>query len=311
MRVIEGIENIIEKFSYPVLTIGNFDGVHLGHQAIFQMIVRKAKEKRGTSIVFTFDPHPMRVIAPQRAPKLITLLKDRIKLIGDCGIDVLICAKFTKELANMSAEDFVRDILLNTIGMKEIFVGSNYLFGKERKGSPELLKKMGGELGFVVTIVSEIKLNDTTVSSSKIRSLVVKGKVEDVSILLGRQYSVEGIVVKGTHRGRRLFNIPTANILPSNELIPKDGVYAVTVNIEGGTYKGAANIGYNPTFGGKELRCEVHIFEFDRNIMGETLRINFVKKIRDEIKFHRIEDLAEQMRRDIEDIKQILNKNKI
>lgn len=183
MKVIEGIENLVEKFPYPILTIGNFDGVHLGHQTIFQMIVRKAKEKKGTSVVFTFDPHPMKVIAHEKAPKLITLLKDRIKLIGDCGIDVLICAKFTKELANMPAEDFVRDILLNTIGVKEIFVGSNYLFGKERKGSPELLKKMGEELGFRVTIVSEIKLNDTTVSSSKIRSLVVKGKVDRKSVV--------------------------------------------------------------------------------------------------------------------------------
>jgi len=307
MKLIDGIENLTEKFPYPVLTIGNFDGVHLGHQAIFRMLVDRAKKKNGTSIVFTFEPHPLRVIAPERAPKLLTTFKDKVDLLKSFGIDVIICANFTSEFAHIKAEDFVRDILSKTIGVKEIFIGSNYQFGKGRKGSPELLKKLGRECGFEVTIIQEMKLNDVTLSSSKIRTLVAKGRVEEASIFLGRHYAVEGVVIEGAKRGKSLFNIPTANISTTNELLPRDGVYAVTVNVEGKTYGGAANIGCNPTFKDKKFSFEVHIFDFDRDILGKTLRVNFIDRIRDEMKFSKIEDLAAQMRKDIENIRKILS----
>jgi len=307
MKLIDGIENLTEKYPYPVLTIGNFDGVHLGHQAIFQMLVERARRKNGTSIVLTFEPHPLKVIAPERAPKLLTTFKDRVNLIKASGIDVIICVNFTSEFAHLQAEDFVKKILSETIGIKEIFVGSDYQFGRGRKGTPELLKALGRKYGFEVTIIQEINLNNVTISSSKIRTLIAKGRVEEASVFLGRHYSVEGVVIEGAKRGKKLLNIPTANIAPFNELLPKDGVYAVTVALNGKIYGGAVNIGCNPTFEDKKFSFEVHILEFGTELLGKTLRVNFIKRIRDEIKFSNIEDLATQMRKDIDDIKEILS----
>jgi riboflavin kinase/FMN adenylyltransferase len=309
MKIIDGIENIKEKFPYPVLTIGNFDGVHLGHQAIFNMLVKRAHETKGTSIVFTFEPHPLRVVAPERAPSRLTPFSKKAELIRNHNVDVLICASFTKEFSQIRAEDFVRDVLYGAIGVKEIFIGANYLFGRGRKGSPELLKKLGKEYAFKVTVVPDIIFNDMTLSSSRVRSLIAKGKVEDAPLFLGRYYSVEGVVIEGEKRGKRLLNIPTANIFTSNELLPKDGVYAVRVRIGRKIYGGAANIGCNPTFRNKNISFEVHILDFDENVLGETLKVSFIKRIRDEKKFSGVEELGEQMRRDIEEIREVL-KNK-
>lgn len=306
-KLIDGIENLTEKFPYPVLAIGNFDGVHLGHQAIFRMLVDRAKKKNGTSMVFTFEPHPLRIIAPERAPQLLTPFKEKITLIKSSGIDVIICVNFTREFANIKAEDFVREMLLKTIGAKEILIGANYRFGKSRKGSPELLKKLGSKYGFKVSIIDEIKLNDVILSSSRIRTLIAKGKIEEASVFLGRHYSVIGIVIEGAKRGKSLLNTPTANIATFNELLPKDGVYAVTVDLDGKIYGGAANIGCTPTFKDKKFSFEIHILDFDNEIRGKTLRVSFIKRIRDEIKFSKIKDLAVQMKKDIDEIKQILN----
>ena len=233
MKIIDGIENVKQELPYPVLTLGNFDGVHLGHQAIFRMLKERARDMNGTSIVYTFVPHPMRVIAPERAPKLLTNYKEKIKLIEESGIDVIICTNFTKEFANISAEDFVKEILCNTLNVKEILIGSNYLFGKGRKGSPELLKKLGKECGFSVTVINEIGIDNSALSSSRIRTLIAKGRVDEARKFLGRYYSVDGIVIEGAKRGKSLLNTPTANLLTANELLPKDGVYAVTVDVDG------------------------------------------------------------------------------
>ncbi len=306
-KLIDGIENLTEKFPYPVLAIGNFDGVHLGHQAIFRMLVDRAKKKNGTSMVFTFEPHPLRIIAPERAPQLLTPFKEKTTLIKSSGIDVIICVNFTREFANIKAEDFVREMLLKTIGAKEILIGANYRFGKSRKGSPELLKKLGSKYEFKVSIIDEIKLNDVILSSSRIRTLIAKGRIEEASVFLGRYYSAIGIVIEGTKRGKSLLNTPTANIATFNELLPKDGVYAVTVDLDGKIYGGAANIGCKPTFKDKKFSFEVHILDFDNDIRGKTLRVSFIKRIRNEIKFSKIKDLAVQMKKDIDEIKQILN----
>ena len=306
MRLIDGIEKAKKKLPYPVLTIGNFDGVHLGHQAIFHMLKERASEKKGTSIVFTFVPHPLTVIAPERAPKLLTTYKDKIKLIEKSGIDAIICANFTKKFAAIKAEDFVRDILHNILGVKEIFIGSDYSFGKGKKGTPELLKSLGKECGFTVTIVNEIKINGSTLSSSGIRALVAKGKVETAADFLGRRYSVEGIVIEGAKRGKSLLNTPTANLMTANELLPKDGVYAVTVELNGKTFGGATNIGHNPTFKDKKFSFETHILDFDGDLRGKTLKVNFISRIRDEMKFAKIEDLSARLKQDIDNIRQVL-----
>lgn len=306
MKIIDGLEGIKKTLPYPVLTLGNFDGVHLGHKSIFRMLTERARKKGGTSIVFTFVPHPLSVIAPERAPKLLTTYKDKIRLIEAAGIDVIICTHFTKDFAKISAEDFVREILCKSLHVREVYIGSNYLFGKGRKGSPELLKKIGGECGFDVTIVEEIKLDDVTLSSSQIRRLIAKGRVDEASKYLGRNYSVEGIVVEGAKRGKNLLNVPTANLLTANELLPKDGVYAVTVDIGGKTFGGATNIGYNPTFTDKKFSFETHVLDFSGKLLGKTLRIHFIQRIRDEIKFSGIDELKAQMSKDIETIRTIL-----
>jgi len=306
VKIIDGADSIHERFPYPVLTIGNFDGVHLGHQAIFRMLIERAREKQGTSIVFTFIPHPLRVIAPERAPKLITNYKDKFQLIENAGIDIIICTNFTKEFANITAEDFVTNFLCTILGVKEIFIGSNYLFGKGRKGSPELLKEIGEKCGFSVTVIDEIKINNTVPSSSGIRTLIAKGKVDAASILLGRAYSVEGIVIEGAKRGKNILHIPTANLLTANELLPKDGVYAVTAEINGKKYGGATNIGFNPTFGDKNFSFETHILDFNGELPGKIMRVSFIKRIRDEIKFSNAYDLEAQIQKDIENVKSIL-----
>ncbi|MBI5739641.1 MAG: bifunctional riboflavin kinase/FAD synthetase [Nitrospirae bacterium] len=306
MKIIDGIENLKEGLPYPVLTLGNFDGVHLGHQAIFRMLIECARSNGGTSVVFTFVPHPLRVIAPERAPKLLTTYKEKIGLIKGFGIDVIICANFTKEFANVSAEDFVTDVLYKTLGVKEIFIGSNYLFGKGRRGSPALLKEMGVKYGFAVNVIEEVKINNLIPSSSGIRSLIARGKVDEAAVLLGRLYSIEGIVIEGARRGKKVLNIPTANLLTANELLPKDGVYAVLAEIDGKKYGGATNIGFNPTFEDKKFSFETHILDFDRELLGKTLRVSFIRRIRDEIKFSGPEDLARQMTKDITAIRSIV-----
>jgi len=306
MKVIRGIENIKEGLSYPLLTIGNFDGVHLGHQKIFRLLVERARVVNGTSIVLTFQPHPLKVLSPQKAPPQLMTIDQKAELIGSFNIDYMICVNFTREFSRIEAEDFVRDILVGRIGVKEIFIGANYLFGKERKGSPELLKTMGRESGFTVTVVEELKVKGAIVSSSMIRSLIRGGEVEEASVFLGRPYSVDGTVIEGTKRGRNLLRIPTANLETPNELLPKNGVYAVRVRLGAGTYKGAANIGFNPTFSEKRLSFEVHILDFDGDILGEKIRIEFIKRLRNEMKFDNIHALAHQMRKDIEETRKIL-----
>lgn len=306
MKIIDGLENVKRSLLYPVLTLGNFDGVHLGHLAIFRMLRERAKKMKGTSVVFTFIPHPLSVIAPERAPRLLTTYKDKIRMIEEAGIDQIICANFTKQFANIEAEDFVRTVLCDILGVKEIFIGSNYLFGKGRRGSPELLKKMEKECGFKVTVIDEIHIDNKALSSSRIRNLVAKGKVDEAAELLGRYYSVEGIVIEGAKRGKSLLDTPTANLLTANELLPKDGVYAVTVDIDGKTYGGATNIGVNPTFEDKKFSFETHVLDFNGQLVGKTLRVHFIKRVRDEMKFSGSEELAAQLKQDIADIRNIL-----
>ncbi|HDH50968.1 MAG TPA: bifunctional riboflavin kinase/FAD synthetase [Nitrospirae bacterium] len=305
-KLIDGIENLTEKLPCPVVAIGNFDGVHLGHQAIFRKLVERAEKRNGTSVVFTFEPHPLRIIAPERAPQLLTPFKDKVNLIKKTGVDVIICANFTREFARVTAEDFVREMLHKNIGAKEVFIGSNYRFGKGRKGSPELLAKLGKKYGFRVSVMDEIELNGVVISSSRIRTLIAKGRVEEASSFLGRNYSVVGIVVEGAKRGKSLLNIPTANIAVFNDLLPKDGVYAVRVTAGKKVYGGAANIGHNPTFKDKSFSFEVHLLDFDGYLLGKNIRVSFIERIRDEIRFSSVEDLKAQLEKDINNIREIL-----
>jgi len=318
MRIIRELHG---KFDYPnpVVTIGNFDGVHIGHQKIFKKVVEKARKINGTPIAITFDPHPVRVLAPERGLKILTTFEDKANLISSEGIKVLICIGFSKEFAKTDPDDFIRDILVNKLGVKWVIVGHNYAFGKGKKGTTALLRRRGKKYGFDVSVVRYAKVYDDIVSSSRVRSLLLRGRVCEASRMLGRAYHIGGTVIKGAGRGASLLHTPTANITTPNELVPKEGVYAVKVSIgnrqeaigkrkECEIYDGVANIGKNPTFGDVPMSYEVHIFNFDKNLLGEKIKIHFIDRIRDEKKFSGISELEENIRKDIEKAKQILAK---
>ncbi|MBW2647201.1 MAG: bifunctional riboflavin kinase/FAD synthetase [Deltaproteobacteria bacterium] len=307
MQLIEGIEHIDHPFTNSAITIGNFDGVHLGHKVLIDKVIKKAQEINGPSVVMTFEPHPLKVIKPDKCPPLITTYERKIELIAKTGVDVLISVRFTSDFANVSAEQFVKDILCNTIGMKAILVGPDYTFGKGREGSVDLLKKFSTTCGFDVTVVPWIGPEGERVSSTTVRNLIVAGEVSETQKLLGRHYQVRGSVVPGRNRGGRLLGFPTANIKIHNELCPATGVYAVTVGYGQTVYNGVANIGYSPTFADHTFTVEVHVLDFDKDIYGDCIRVNFIERLRGEKKFSGPEELAGQIRKDITRAKEILS----
>ena len=309
MNLIERIEDITKPFKNAVITIGNFDGMHLGHQSLFHEVIEKADSIQGTSVAMTFEPHPIRVLKPNGHPPLITLYEQKIELIESSGIDVLICVPFTPEFADITAGSFIKDIIVNRIGARAIVVGRDYTFGKKREGNLEMLKTLASELDFEVIIPDWIKLANALpdrISSTGIRKFVMAGKVAEARKLLGRFYQIRGTVVKGRNRGGKLLGFPTANINLHDELCPKMGVYAVTVQFNGERLKGVANIGYSPTFDDHILTVEVHILDFDQELYKKKIRVNFIQRIRDEIKFANIAELSEQIKKDIIKARNIL-----
>jgi riboflavin kinase/FMN adenylyltransferase len=344
----EIIKELQSKLNYPnpVVIIGNFDGVHIGHQKIFSRVMEKACELNGTPVAITFHPHPVRVLAPDRGLKILTAFEDKIRLIAGIGIKVIICINFTREFSRTDPEDFIKDILVEKIGTKWVIVGHNYAFGKGKKGTTALLRRRGRKYGFGVTVVRYAKVYGDIVSSSRVRSLLLRGRVCEASRMLGRAYHIEGTVIKGAGRGTSLLNAPTANITAPNELVPKEGVYAVKVSIQktenreqrtedrgqktdkknvcllsseclsSEVYDGVANIGKNPTFATAfattfeniPMSYEVHILDFNRNLLGQEIRIHFIDRIRDEKKFNSIDELEEQIKKDIQKAKEIILK---
>ncbi|MGB2929373.1 MAG: bifunctional riboflavin kinase/FAD synthetase [Desulfobacterales bacterium] len=302
MDLVEHIDKIEKPYKNAVITIGNFDGVHIGHQALFHEVIEKADAIDGTSIVMTFEPHPVRVLKQNGHPPLITLYEQKVELIESSGIDILICIPFTLEFAAISAKEFVEDILLTRIGMKAIVVGEDYTFGKNRKGDIKLLQTYAKNHGFEVIVADWIlTLNKSPdkISSTRTRELVIAGRVAEAQKLLGRYYQIRGVVTTGRNRGGRLLGFPTANIILHDELCPKTGVYAVTVEFGSKTHKGVANIGYSPTFGDHIFSVEVHILDFNENIYDRKIRVNFIQRIRDEKKFSNISELSDQIKKDI------------
>jgi len=310
MELIKHIDKIKKPFKNAVITIGNFDGVHIGHQALFHEVIEKAETLHGTSIVMTFEPHPVRVLKQNGHLQLITLYEQKVELIENSGVDVLICVPFTKEFAAISAKEFVEDILLKSIGMKAIVVGEDYTFGKNREGDIALLQTYAKNLGFEVIVADWIQTSKNgpgRISSTRTRELVMAGRVDEAKKLLGRYYQIRGIVTTGRNRGGKLLGFPTANINLQDELCPKNGVYAVTVECMGKMLRGVANIGYSPTFDDHVFSVEVHILDFNDNIYGQKIRVNFVRRIRDEKKFSGISELSDQIKKDIVKARNILS----
>ena len=302
MKIIERIEDIDKPFPNAVITIGNFDGVHIGHQSLFHEVILKAASLNGTSVAMTFDPHPLRVLTRRRHPPLITLNEQKRELIAATELDVLLIVPFTKEFASISATDFISDLLVERIGMKAIIVGQDYSFGKNREGDIDLLQTLGRRFGFEVILADWINAsqrNEGRISSTRIRELVAEGDILRAKKLLGRNYQIRGTVVEGRNRGGKLLGFPTANLALQDELCPKTGIYAVTVEWDSRTYRAVANIGYSPTFDDHLFTVEVHVLDFDQDIYGQKIKVNFLKRIRDEIKFESITALSDQIRDDI------------
>lgn len=306
MELIEHIDKIIKPFHKAVVTIGNFDGVHKGHQALFRKVKKEALAVSGTSVAITFEPHPLRALG-KSGPPLITRKDQKIELITESGLDKLICIPFTKEFATMSAADFVNDLLIAKIGMETIVVGPDYSFGRNREGNIDFLVRSGEERGFRVIVpewIGTSGLPDSSgndrISSTMIRNLVMEGRVDEAPQYLGRYYQIRGKVVRGRERGGSQLGFPTANIKLHDELCPKMGVYAVTVETVKGNFNGVANIGYSPTFDDHIFTIEAHILDFSDNLYGTRIRVNMIKRLRDEKKFSGIEELSAQIRSDIE-----------
>jgi len=307
MKIYTDLQQIQEPFPRAFVTIGNFDGVHLGHQMLFSEVVGKAYRHSGKSIAITFDPHPLKVLRPDGI-RLISTTEQKIELIQMAGIDVLVILPFDRALAATSAKDFVENVLVGCIGVKELVVGYDYAFGKGREGDLAFLREQGKVFGFPVTMVDAHYENGMLVSSTKIRELVGEGRMQDVRRLLGRYYQIRGEVQRGRQRGGKELGFPTANLkISEDDLCPKRGVYVTQVVYRGKLYGGVSNIGYNPTFGENRLVAETHIFDFESDIYGHPIKINLLRYLRGEKKFSGCEELAAQIRLDIATARQVLD----
>jgi riboflavin kinase/FMN adenylyltransferase len=306
MQVIFNLQEIRKPFFNPVLTIGNFDGVHKGHLALFDKVKERAKALGGQSVVMTFEPHPLKIMRPANGPHLITHTGQKLELIEKAGIDVIVCVSFDREFAAIPARDFINNILVKKIGIMEIVVGYDYTFGHNREGDINLLREIGNELGFAVHLVGPVEIDRILVSSTSIRRLVQEGRLAEAKVLLGRDFEVQGTVVKGRNRGGRLLGFPTANLNPHGELLPKKGVYAVRLFIDDVFYNGVTNVGYNPTFGDSGLTVETHVLDYSGDLLGKTIKVHFVERLRDEMTFKTLEDLSGQIAQDIARAKEVL-----
>ncbi len=306
MNVIYGIGKVNRLFKNAVLAIGVFDGLHIGHQELIQRIVKRAKEIKGESIVLTFDPHPIKVLDPQRYIPLISTLSQRILLIEQMEVDHCLVVNFTKRFSQMSPESFIKRYIEKNIHPKEIYVGCDFRFGNNRSGTLDVFKAEGARYGFRLHVVHSIEKGNEKISSTHIRRLIRSGRLKESGRLLGRTFSIMGVVKKGKSRGTKL-GFPTANIYPRNEIIPPTGVYAVNVLVGNKKYKGMANVGVIPTFNAanKDINVEAHIFHFKQNLVGKTIVVEFLKKIRDEKRFSSKKQLIVQIKKDEKRIKSI------
>ncbi|MCA1589436.1 MAG: bifunctional riboflavin kinase/FAD synthetase [Acidobacteria bacterium] len=297
MKIFHGVENA--NIAKPtVLTLGVFDGLHLGHQKIMRTVVERAQSVAAVPTAVTFDPHPRAVLHPESSPPLLQTLDQRLANLELIGIEQTIVIAFDRAFAEQSAEVFLKDIVHDRLHAKEVYLGKGFAFGKNRGGNIELLKQMSGELGFFADEVEEVKLRDQRISSSQIRRLLDDGRVNLARRMLGRPYGVEGVIVRGDRRGHTI-GFPTANLKPHNRVIPKFGVYATATLIDGHWRRSITNVGIRPTFAtDAEPSIESYIFDFDRELYGDVLRVRFLHRIRDEQKFAGIEELKAQIERD-------------
>ncbi|HEX5020841.1 MAG TPA: bifunctional riboflavin kinase/FAD synthetase [Candidatus Binatia bacterium] len=310
MQIIRHIDENSQNLTGSVVTLGNFDGIHRGHQALIGGAVSDSKQIGVPSVVLTFEPHPLRVLAPERAPKLILASKDKMQILQSLGVDVVAVQHFDLAFAKRSAEEFVSDLLVRRLKARKIWVGRDLRFGQGRKGTVDDLIRWGRDLAFDVAVVEPILVQGNRVSSSRIRELVSKGRVDEVKDMLGRYHFVSGRVVEGNRRGREL-GFPTANIAARTEVLPSDGIYATLFHIDTRVLLSVSSIGRNPTFGPGPRTVESFIIDFDEAIYGKTVRLSFIKRIRDEVKFSSIPELIAQIRSDVQSAEAIFRDSSI
>ncbi|MEO5767116.1 MAG: bifunctional riboflavin kinase/FAD synthetase [Polyangia bacterium] len=321
MLVVRGRKNVTAALGRPparaAVAIGNFDGVHRGHQTLVATARRLADANGGDVVVLTFDPHPARLLAPALAPPLIVSLERRAELLGEAGADIVVVEPFTREFAAVEAEAFATDVLRGDLRASNVVVGYDFSFGKGRKGDTTMLEALGARVGFGVSVVRRIAVHGLTCSSTKVREFVLEGRVEGAEVLLGRPFELTGLVTRGAGRGRGI-GFPTANLVPDAELIPKAGIYAARARVlplavevsippsglpeevAGQSWACALSIGANPTFvadGG--ITIEAHLLDFEGDLYGRRMRVELVQRLRDEHRFDSVEALVTQIRADV------------
>lgn len=297
MKIFHGTENA--NIQRPtVLTLGVFDGLHMGHQAIMRKVVERAAAADAVPTAITFDPHPRAVLHPESAPPLLQTLDQRLANLELLGIEQAIVIKFDKDFASQPAEDFVYQTIKDRLHAKEVYLGKGFAFGRERSGNISMLRELSDEIGFAADEVDEVQLRGQRISSSKIRQLLSEGRVNLARRMLGRPYGVEGVIIRGNRRGHTI-GFPTANLKPHNRVIPKFGVYATATLVDGSWRRSITNIGVRPTFeNDAEPSIETYIFDLDQDLYGDVLRVRFLHRIRDERKFNGIDELKAQIEKD-------------
>jgi riboflavin kinase/FMN adenylyltransferase len=286
------------RWKQPVLALGNFDGVHRGHQKVLERLCRVAAGRAATPVVMTFDPHPPRVVRPDKAPPLLMTTAQKLEAIAAAGVQGAAIVRFTAELSKWDPEMFVRTVLVDWLHVSEVWVGANFLFGRDRTGTFSLLRTLGAALGFKAEKIDPVRYKEFVVSSTRIRRLVNEARVDEAGALLGHQYFIDGTVVEGDRRGRTI-GFPTANLQSENELLPPHGVYATTATIDGVVRASVTNIGVRPTVDSSgRTSIETHIFDLDRDLYGKSLRVGFVLRLRDERAFGSLDALRTQIAAD-------------
>ena len=286
------------RWKQPVLALGNFDGVHRGHQKILERLRRVAAGRGATPVIMTFDPHPPRVVRPDKAPALLMTKAQKLEAMAAAGVQGAAIVRFTPEVSRWEPETFVRAVLVDWLQVAEVWVGANFLCGHDRAGNFTLLRALGSALGFKAEKIDPVRYKDFVVSSTRIRRLVSEGRVDEAGALLGHQYYIDGTVVAGDRRGRTI-GFPTANLQSDNELLPPNGVYATTCTIEGIVHSSVTNIGVRPTVDAAgRTTVETHLFNFDRDIYDATIRVGFVQRMRDERRFESLDALRAQIAAD-------------
>lgn len=296
------------RWNQPVVAIGNFDGLHRGHMKIIDRVRRRAGERGGTPAAMTLDPHPPRVLRPDKAPQLLMTKAQKLEALARSGMQGVAVVRFTRELSLWDPETFVRTVLVDWLHVSEVWVGANFLFGHDRAGTFTVLRALGARYGFRAEKIDPVRYKDFVVSSTRIRRLVSEGRVDEAAALLGHHYFIDGTVARGAGRGREL-GFPTANVQTDNELIPPLGVYATTATIDGVVHASIANIGLRPTFGDADRPViEAHVFDLDRDLYDRPLRLSFVQRLRDERAFADADALRAQIEADVRSARRLFGR---